>query len=207
MKQRNLSDIGHLPAAFTVRQPGSGERKVWISTVQWETSDKSVQPIAFQCEGVWDTGASSSVISENVANTNGLMNRTIGFENMNTANGPAYVPVCLLNVTLIHNTGTMLSTLGPIPLRVAIMNIPTVDALIGMDIIGLGDLCLSFDKKSNESVLTFRYPPTRSFDFVEENEVVLKSMSKIKNWQNGNVQCPCRSGKKVRKCHLHPQNR
>lgn len=153
---------GRLPAVFTMRQPGLPRK--WESMIHWEYLDfSSDEPSSyqFQCLGIWDTGATNTVISKNLADRENLNNGIIGYTRSHTANGTIDVPKCLLNFTLMSNS----SILGPIELEVGIMDLPGVDALIGMDIIGRGELHQGYDINTNESILTFRYPPTRVFDF------------------------------------------
>ena len=190
---------GDLPAAFTMRLPGSV--KQWKSLIKWESVDISTSPPSvtqFQCMGVWDTGATSTVISRKVATDNGLLNKLIGYQTIHTANGSINSPVCLLKATLVSNTSYV--TIPNLSVSIADMG---VDALIGMDIISLGEMYLGQDRKTNESILTFRYPPTHSSDYQQENNLVDTALQKIKNKRNGNIPCPCRSGKKIKDCHWH----
>ena len=136
---------GDLPATFTMRLPGSV--KQWKSLIKWESVDTSTSPPSvtqFQCMGVWDTGATSTVISGKVATDNGLQNKLIGYQTIHTANGSINSPVCLLKATLMNDTSYV--TIPNLSVSIADMG---VDALIGMDIISLGDN-VSWTRQKNQ---------------------------------------------------------
>ncbi len=67
------------------------------------------------------------------------------------------------------------------------------DFIIGMEIITLGDFALT--NVGDKSIASFRVPPARTIDYVEEIDAL--SRSKISR----NNKCPCGSGKKYKNCH------
>ncbi|MBF0518396.1 MAG: SEC-C domain-containing protein [Nitrospirae bacterium] len=66
------------------------------------------------------------------------------------------------------------------------------DILIGMDIICQGDFAVTY--KEGNTVLSFRTPPLKEIDFVQE--INRSNAAGIKR----NAPCPCGSGKKFKKC-------
>jgi hypothetical protein len=69
------------------------------------------------------------------------------------------------------------------------------DFIIGMDVITIGDFALTNVGKI--STVSFRVPPGRTIDYVQEIEAM-----KIPNSRVGrNDPCPCGSGRKYKKCH------
>lgn len=117
-------------------------------------------PQVKQYQAIWDTGATASVISSNVVRDLGL--KPIGVTRVHTANGTADQPSYMVNFFLPNRVIFGL-------LRVTEAPLVGSDALLGMDIISKGDLCISnFDGKT---VLTFRFPSCGSFDFVSEHAI------------------------------------
>jgi hypothetical protein len=78
----------------------------------------------------------------------------------------------------------------------AIEGIPSnCDALIGMDIIGLGDFAVT--NHNGKTVFSFRMPSLQTFDFSEYTYDIENKISVPKR----NDLCPCGSGKKYKNCH------
>lgn len=136
-------------------------------------------------KGVWDTGASSSCISKQVAQTLGLVptSKTI----ISTANGEFETNVYIVDLWL--------------PNRVMVTDIAVVEAdmnstqlLIGMDVISLGDFTIS--SYQNKTTLSFRMPSKEKTDYV-----VLAHTPVVSNKaQSRNSLCSCGSGKKYKHC-------
>ncbi|MYF51618.1 MAG: hypothetical protein F4220_15930 [Gammaproteobacteria bacterium] len=110
-------------------------------------------------DGIWDTGATVSVISEKVVQRLRLnpINTTV----TQTVNGP-------------RKSGIYLVSMG-LPNRIALPavqvvdgNILGTDALIGMDIICRGDFAITHH--SGKTKLTFSMPPSRNVDFVRQGK-------------------------------------
>jgi len=68
---------------------------------------------------------------------------------------------------------------------------PGIDALIGMDILGMGDF--SVTHHNGNTTFSFCCPSRKEIDFTAE----VKDMYKV----GRNEACPCGSGKKYKKCH------
>lgn len=101
-----------------------------------------------KAQAVWDTGATVTCISPNIATD--LELRSIGFSHMNTANGLTRVPrykiaLILPNKVLI----TDLTVHG-------FCGCPDVDMLIGMDVICMGDFSLTH--ANGKTVMSYRMP-------------------------------------------------
>jgi predicted aspartyl protease len=139
---------------------------------------------------IWDTGATSSVITKNVADKLGLT--PIGIIRVFHANGESYVNTYLVNIMLINDVGFH-------SLKVTEGVLRDMDVLIGMDIISLGDFAIS--NSDGHTQFTFQTPSTRKFDFVKEfNDQLYKPA--IKDPIPGrNDPCHCGSGKKYKVCH------
>lgn len=86
------------------------------------------------CEGIWDTGANSSSISERAARALDLT--PIGCMDVETANGRRESPVYKVDVLLPNNVCIK-------GLCVTESNITACDMLVGMDIISMGDFLVT----------------------------------------------------------------
>lgn len=113
---------------------------------------------AFQVKAIWDTGATASVITDNVVKALGLV--PTGMSHVNTANGLAIQNTYIVDVVL------------PNGLRVTDVTVTGATALsggsevlIGMDIITLGDLSITNYKGS--TCMSFRIPSLHEVDYVK----------------------------------------
>jgi len=108
--------------------------------------------------GIWDTGATNTVITERVARECGL--KPIGVTNVETAGGRKRSNVYLVSIGLPN-------TVGVSSLRVTegILN-GNVEVLIGMDVIGGGDFAITCN--DGKTVFSFRFPSKTKIDFVKE---------------------------------------
>jgi hypothetical protein len=66
-----------------------------------------------------------------------------------------------------------------------------IDALIGMDILGLGDFTVTHH--GGNTTFSFCCPSRKDIDFVAE----VRDSQKV----GRNEPCPCGSGRKYKKCH------
>lgn len=136
---------------------------------------------------IWDTGASSSAISQKVVDALGLIPTGWGYSE--TASGRDKVQKYGVNIILPTEVGFSSVEVS--------CNKMKIDVLIGMDIISKGDFCIT--NKGGETIFTFQNPPSHRIDFREE----LEKYTKIhKGWiRQGNNKCPCGSGKQWEQCH------
>lgn len=136
---------------------------------------------------LWDTGATQCVISERYAQSIGLMK--VGVASMNHAGGTDDVNVYVADIELLNKVVVrdvkLLST----------KSINDFDMIIGMDVITLGDFCVT--NKDKKTVVSFRYPSESCIDFVKDSEdMKIKRLKAL----GRNAKCPCGSGKKIKEC-------
>ncbi len=111
-------------------------------------------------QGVWDTGATMTVISQTIVDQLELKD-VIDEVDTHSADGPGKADAYYIDVGLPNRVGFQ-------SLKVIKMKIRD-DLLIGMDIIGAGDFCLT--NVDGETVLTFECPPHYRYDFVKQINV------------------------------------
>lgn len=147
-------------------------------TIQKEISIK-------QFVGVWDTGATGTVITKRVVAE--LELKPTGQTDVYTAKGKATTNKYFVNVYLPMNVGIqgVNVTEGDLP--------PDTELLIGMDIITLGDFCITH--RDGKTKMSFGVPPSDSIDYVENINNSNKQVA------GRNDPCSCGSGKKFKKCH------
>lgn len=147
--------------------------------------------------GLWDTGATGTVISKDIVAKLGLQptGKVLSYH----ANGCSTVNTYMINISLPNNLAFHSVT-------VSVGDLNGFDVLIGMDIISLGDFSIS--AKNGNTIFSFRIPSVGTIDFVQENEDAKKQsvagmninpIVKQKKIQP-NDPCPCLSGKKYKKC-------
>lgn len=126
--------------------------QVWFS-VAFIPSQETTQPEIKEFVGLWDTGASASVISHEVVQQLGLI--PISQQRVMHAQGEGLANVYKVNIFL--------------PNQIMIPNVRVTEGrinLIGMDIIGLGDFALS--NRDGKTLFSFQIPPTHCYDFVKQ---------------------------------------
>ena len=143
------------------------------------------QPSPFKSySAIWDTGATSSVITEKVVTELGL--QPISMAHVHHAHGQTDAQVYLVNIGLPNNVGFA-------GIRVTKGELRGTDTLIGMDIISRGDFAVS--NFNGRTAFSFRIPSIECIDFT--GKVPQTAAPKI----GRNDLCPCGSGKKYKKCH------
>lgn len=184
--------------AFTAK--AAGQANVLVSQVKvshaFNPPDKKTHPKKInEYTAIWDTGASSTVITKKVVTECGL--KPIGMAKVYTASGEDVTPVYMASVFL--------------PNKVLFPNVRVnegkivgnVEMLIGMDIIGSGDFAVT--NKDGLTMFSFRMPSIEHIDFVERLKAqtipVAKTFKKPGVKIGRNAPCPCGSGKKYKKCH------
>jgi len=139
-----------------------------------------------QFDAIWDTGATKCAITEKVAKSLGL--KQISETNVFTAAGMRKVPVYLLNLLLPNKVRIA-------PVQASLVELHGADMLIGMDVIGIGDFCITNPNK--KTTLSFVFPSMGQIDYVYKiNKKNGKNISKI----GRNAPCPCGSGRKFKNC-------
>lgn len=162
--------------AFTINASGIAsslvtEVLVFPPVLQTEI-DKAINvPV----KAIWDTGATKTCIHPRVVDTLGLT--PIGQTMMQTAGKTCPTNTYLVNIILPNRlliTGAQVATLDSEAMP---------ECLIGMDIIGMGDLAVtSFEGKTS---FTFRFPSYKRLDFVREFFMIMFGGTKPYH------ACPC----------------
>lgn len=172
-----------IPAlALTSRSLNGGRRDAILTDVgvclpfSPEPNTEQVDIPVKQFVGVWDTGATNTVISKAIVDAVGL--QPTGQTIVNTASGPDTQNTYLVNLTL--PMGLMFPNLTVTEGKLA-----GVDALIGMDIICLGDF--SVTNLKGHTVMNFRIPSMVEHDYVSDanrfNAIQVRRMNKSSNPQ------------------------
>jgi predicted aspartyl protease len=128
---------------------------------------------------IWDTGATGTVVTQNVISRLGL--KPIRMVEAHTAGGTKRTEVYLANVMLpnqVHFPNV----------HVARGEIVGADVLIGMEIITTGDFAIT--NQDGKTVCSFRWPSSTKIDFVVGTQTS----------SGRNDPCPCGSGKKYKHC-------
>lgn len=152
---------------------------------------KSIKGVKCQC--LWDTGASSSCISKNLAEKLGL--KQVGIAQSFTAAGPTLAKTYVVNIGLPNHV-----QIPMVQVSEAVLN--GFDVLIGMDIITLGDF--SITNVGGRTIFSFRVPSTETIDYVQQDNQKEKSAHTpyiAPKTPGRNDPCPCGSGKKFKNCH------
>ena len=153
------------------------------------TDCSTIRGVKFKA--IWDTGATKSVISQNVVKALGLSN--MGYVQVNHAGGQDLVPVYKVNIGLPNRVAIT-------EIKVSEGKIASADVLIGMDIITMGDF--SVTNLEGKTIMSFRMPSVQKIDYVEESELLNKYQRIHATWaKHGNQKCPCGNGKMWDNCH------
>lgn len=120
---------------------------------------------AKQYSGIWDTGATNSVITKKVVDDLGL--KPIGVVEVCHAQGKTVANKYLVNIVLPNNV-----VIPVVTVTEGILN--NMDMLIGMDVITLGDF--SITNKDGKTTMSFRIPSCKEIDYVPESNEFNKVM-------------------------------
>jgi hypothetical protein len=149
------------------------------------------EPTWYSVRGIWDTGATNSVITSKVIQARDL--KPIGIVEVGTPNGKSNANTYLVNFRMPNHVGF-------VGIRVTEGKLEDVDVLVGMDIINKGDM--SITNKDGQTWMTYQIPATHRTDFVDEITPMRTIQQKLQEGKIGrNDPCPCGSGKKYKRCH------
>lgn len=110
----------------------------------------------FKLSGIWDTGATNSVITKSAAQKCGLI--PVGMENLSGVTGSLLVPAYFITVELPNDIEMNLRVIEG-------EDCIGCDILVGMDIISKGDFCVT--NKDDNTIFTFRVPSMDSTDYTK----------------------------------------
>ena len=163
------------------------------------TIDKKINPKCSRTKesytAIWDTGATSTVISQKLADELNLT--PIGKANVSTAGGLIEVNKYVLGLKLPNDLEikNVLVTAG---------KLNGTDFLIGMDIITLGDFAIT--NLNGKTTFSFRFPSCETINYVIQAKDLLrkdlqKQLKKTEKDLKNIGKCPCGSGRQYRYCH------
>jgi len=135
--------------------------------------------------GIWDTGATNSVISQKVVDECGLI--PTGMAMVHSATESKLCETFLVGIFLPNKVAFH-------SVRVTKGVLTACDVLIGMDIINQGDFAIT--QNDGKTTFSYRYPSIEQIDFVVQKKPEPVHSTKISR----NSPCPCGSGKKYKKC-------
>jgi predicted aspartyl protease len=139
-------------------------------------------------QGLWDTGASCTVITKKIVDELGL--KPIGKTKVLHADGESTVNVYYVNIFLPNQVGFKF-------IRVTEGKLSGFDLLIGMDLISCGDFAVT--NFGGNTTFSFRVPSLEEIDFNKQKVIQKPLVAEAKPSQN--EPCPCGSGKKYKRCH------
>jgi len=138
-----------------------------------------------QFKGIWDTGATASVLTQKVVDELNL--QPTGMTQVHHAHGTTTAEVYLANIALPNGVAFA-------GLRVTKGELASGDVLIGMNIIARGDFAVT--NHNQRTFFTYRVPSVEAIDFTGKAVPPTPSVPKV----GRNDPCPCGSGKKFKKC-------
>lgn len=148
--------------------------------------------------GVWDTGATGSVITEAAAQRLGLT--IVSMTEVSGVHSKEVVPVYDVQLTL-NNQNISLRVRVTEGKATSFSHEGDADILIGMDIITRGDFCIS--NFGGQTVMTFRIPSLITIDYckeVEEHNRCLR-VHELNLRKHLPDKCACGSGRDYKNCH------
>ena len=178
------------PEAFTIKAAGTLSRiitDISVLPAYDPASPPNPLPQPLQAKALWDTGATRSVVSHDIAKQLALAD--MGAANINHGGGEGTSPTHLVNFQLPHGVGFagILVTEFPPPKD------GSFNVIVGMDVICVGDFTIT--NSGGETWVSFRVPAMAHIDYVSETNKAKFAGT------NRNAPCPCGSGKKYKKCH------
>ncbi len=178
--------------AFTVKANGTLDRIITDITVLPAfdpASPPNPRPTGVAAKALWDTGATKSVIGQDLVKSLGLT--AVGATQVNHGGGVGTSPTYLVNFELPHKVGVVGALVTEFPAPAGF------NVIVGMDIICCGDF--SITNVSGKTLMSFRTPSCGTIDYaVEANQI---ARARVFAGIGRNDPCPCGSGKKFKKCH------
>ena len=170
--------------ALTVRSKGRAGQIISELSVCAAFDPKappSPLPKQVSTKALWDTGASKSVISQDLVKALGLT--ASGATNVSHAGGTSISPTYVVNFYLPNGVGMLGVIATEFPGHI------NFGAIIGMDVITFGDFAIT--NVSGRTCMSFRTPSLTTIDYVGGQFAGTPR----------NAPCPCGSGEKFKRCH------
>lgn len=180
MKNCNALTVNHAGKLTTVITA------IGISEV-FQVDGDIPRPAIKTYSGIWDTGATGSVITKRVVDDLGLV--PIGKVLVNTAGGQHSQNKYLISVNLPCGVQILGLSVTEAPLA-------GCDALIGMDVISCGDFAITNHK--GKTTMSFRIPSFEKIDFVPAIKQARK-IDELKKQRTGNSSKTSSAQKKKKK--------
>jgi hypothetical protein len=178
------------PEAFTIKSQAILNRiitDISVSAAFDPANPPATLPPKLKARALWDTGATNSVVSHDIAQQLNLP--SMGVANVDHGGGTGTSPRRVVNLELPHGVGFIgvLVTEFPPPKDGAF------NVIVGMDIITVGDFTVT--NVNGQTWVSFRTPSSVQVDYVSEiNKAKFAGVAR-------NAPCPCRSGEKFKRCH------
>lgn len=140
---------------------------------------------SFHCRAIWDTGANNTVITQKVVEALKLL--TFGKVEVSTAGGLIEATTHVIDLWLPNNV-----SIDNLSVLTGVVT-DECDVLIGMDVITLGDFCIT--NYQRKTMFSFGMPSREVIDLGSPRTPA--ESDKV----GRNSPCPCGSGKKYKHCH------
>ena len=135
----------------------------------WDPSEDRPVPVLERYLCLWDTGATISAITKQVATDLGLP--TEALIPIHHAGGTSNdVPQHFVNLQLPNNVVMVGRPVAQLPLT-------NCDVIVGMDIISRGDFAIS--NLDGKTTFTFRMPSVVEFDFVRDLDAMKENQRRV----------------------------
>ncbi len=147
--------------AFTIDYPKIVKNITTAINIGYAASTGPINDNVFSANALWDTGATSSVISQKLAYSLNLM--PISFKEVNGVHGSKTCPVYIVDFYLPN--GIRIKDI----VVIASDGFSGFDILIGMDIISLGSIAISIE--DNKTTFSYVVPSMGKIDFVPDSNM------------------------------------
>lgn len=173
------------PRAFTIKSKG-GLLRVLRTAINIFIPNTGSSCSVY---AIWDTGATSCAISKSVVQRLGLM--PTGMTDVHTANGIAQQRIYTIDIALPNGV-----RIGGITATEIDGLASNCDALIGMDVITIGDL--SITNHNGVTCMSFRVPSCHQIDYVANPNFGLTPIMSVPPSTHGTNRTPPKKKRKKR---------
>lgn len=170
-------------SAFTLKS-SNGISRVLITDVNIHIANTPTNKIV---KAIWDTGATGSAITKIVVKNLGLI--PTGVAQVNTANGVATQNTYTIDIQLPNKVIIQ----GIIATEVDALS-GGCDALIGMDVISIGDFSITNHK--GVTCMSFRVPSGHEIDYVKNLNLGIRPLKDIPIGREGSNRTPKKKKRK-----------